>query len=118
MKVGIQLYSVKEHLMKDGIGTMKAVAEAGYKYIEPFCSERFPIGEAEKGYGLGLTRQEAKAFLADTGITIVGGHYYTGDFEAMCDYYAYLGLAKAKTLVPAGTSIPAARMSCSGRLRR
>ena len=48
MKVGIQLYSVKEHLMKDGIGTMKAVAEAGYKYIEPFCSERFPIGEAEK----------------------------------------------------------------------
>ena len=91
MKGGIQLYSVKEHLMKDGIGTMKAVAEAGYKYIEPFCSERFPIGEAEKGYGLGLTRQEAKAFLADTGITIVGGHYYTGDFEAMCDYYAYLG---------------------------
>jgi len=91
MKVGIQLYSVKEHLMKDGIGTMKAVAEAGYKYIEPFCSARFPIGEAEKGYGLGLTRQEAKAFLADTGITIVGGHYYTGDFEAMCDYYAYLG---------------------------
>ena len=61
MKVGIQLYSVKEHLMKDGLGTMKAVAEAGYKYIEPFCSARFPIGEAEKGYGLGLTRQEAKA---------------------------------------------------------
>lgn len=91
MKVGIQLYSVKEHLMKDGLGTMKAVAEAGYKYIEPFCSARFPIGEAEKGYGLGLTRQEAKAFLADTGIQLVGGHYYTGDFEAMADYYAYLG---------------------------
>ena len=91
MKVGIQLYSVKEHLMKDGLGTLKEVAKLGYKYIEPFAAARFSTGEAEKGYGLGMNRQDAKAFLDDTGIKIVGGHYYTGDFEAMCDYYAYLG---------------------------
>lgn len=94
MKVGIQLYSVKEHLMKDGLGTMKQVAEIGYKYIEPFSSQRFVIGEKEKGYGLGLTRNEAKTFLDDTGIQIVGSHYYypgNPEFENMCDYFAFLG---------------------------
>lgn len=94
MKVGIQLYSVKEHLMKDGLGTMKAVAETGYKYIEPFSSWRFPVGEAEKGYGLGLMRKDAKAFLDDTGIQIIGSHYGNpgkDGFEDMCDYFAYLG---------------------------
>ncbi len=93
MKVGIQLYSVKQHAAKDGLGTLKEVAKLGYKYIEPYISmlPRFSTGEGEKGYGLGMNRQDAKAFLDDTGIKIVGGHYYTGDFEAMCDYYAYLG---------------------------
>ncbi len=103
MKVGIQLYSVKEHLMKDGLGTLKEVAKLGYKYIEPFAAARFSTGEAEKGYGLGMNRQDAKAFLDDTGIKIVGGHYYTGDFEAMADYYAYLG---AKNFGTGGYTFP------------
>ena len=94
MKVGIQLYSVKQHLMKDGLGTMREVAKVGYKYIEPFASERFRVGEAEKGYGLGLTLSEAKAFLDDTGIKIAGSHYYgleNPEFEGMCNYFATLG---------------------------
>ena len=94
MKVGIQLYSVKDHLAKDGLGTMKEVAKIGYKYVEPFISSNYPVGEAEKAYGLGMTRDDAKAFLDDTGIKLVGGHYYypgNPEFEAMCDYYAYLG---------------------------
>ncbi|MDD2955347.1 MAG: sugar phosphate isomerase/epimerase [Oscillospiraceae bacterium] len=106
MKVGIQLYSVKQHLMKDGLGTMKEVAKIGYKYIEPFSSSRFPVGEAEKGFGLGLARAEAKAFLNDTGIQIAGGHHSPVDyanFEAMCDYFAFLG---AKNLGSAGSQYP------------
>lgn len=94
MKVGLQLYSVKGYLAKDGLGTMRKVADIGYKYIEPFSSERFPLGDKEKAYGLGMERHEAKTFLDDTGIKIVGGHYYypgNPEFEAMCDYYAYLG---------------------------
>ena len=94
MKVGIQLYSVKEHLMKDGLGTIKKVADTGYKYIETFASERFATGEAEKGYGLGLTLSEAKTLLDDTGLTIVGSHYHGFDnpaFEGMCEYFASLG---------------------------
>jgi hypothetical protein len=34
MKVGIQLYSVRNHMEKDPIGTIRYVAEAGYRYIE------------------------------------------------------------------------------------
>ncbi|MCI5802171.1 MAG: sugar phosphate isomerase/epimerase [Oscillospiraceae bacterium] len=92
MKAGIQLYSVKQHLMKDGLGTMREVAKVGYKYIEPFASERFGLGDGEKKYGLGMDRHAAKAFLDDTGIKIAGAHYYNmDDFEAMCDYFAFLG---------------------------
>ncbi len=109
MKVGIQLYSVKEHLMKDGLGTMKEVADIGYKYIEPFSSNAFPIGEAEKAYGLGMNRADAKAFLDSTGIQIAGGHYYYPGLEAfedICDYYAYLG---AKNFGSGGDFYPGGR---------
>ena len=35
MKVGIQLFSVKEALAKNPKGTLKQVADLGYKYLEP-----------------------------------------------------------------------------------
>ncbi|MDD2955348.1 MAG: sugar phosphate isomerase/epimerase [Oscillospiraceae bacterium] len=106
MKVGIQLYSVKQHLMKDGLGTMKEVAKIGYKYIESFSASRFPIGEGEKAFGLGLERRDAKAFLDDTGIRVVGAHHHPIDcphFEAMCDYFSYLGV---QNIGMAGTQYP------------
>ena len=40
MKPGLQVYSVRDALKKDYEGTMKYIAEVGYKHIE--------------GYGLGL----------------------------------------------------------------
>ena len=96
MRVGLQLYSVKDNMKKDAIKTMKTVAEVGYKYLETFIwsADRANLGE-ETSYGLGMNREDAKAFLNDNGIAIVGGHYYyPGDcsyYEKMLDYYAYLG---------------------------
>ena len=37
MKVGIQLYSVRNMMQKDAKLTMKTVADLGYKYIETYC---------------------------------------------------------------------------------
>ncbi len=34
-KLGVQLYSVRDYLAKDYIGTLKKIADIGFKYVEP-----------------------------------------------------------------------------------
>jgi sugar phosphate isomerase/epimerase len=36
--IGLQLYTLRNEIAKDAAGTMKAVAEAGYKQVEPYRS--------------------------------------------------------------------------------
>ena len=91
MKVAIQLYSVKEKMKKDPIGTIKKIADMGYKALETFG---FPSDEGDISFGLGMTLAEAKTMLSQTGLKIAGGHYYylgNKSFEAYCEYYAELG---------------------------
>ena len=73
MEVGIQVYSVRNQLTEDFEGTMKKVAQIGYKLIE--------------GYGLGLdglflgkyTPADYKKIIADLGMNLVATHcsYFT-----------------------------------------
>lgn len=108
MKVALQIYSVKDHLKKDPLGTMREVARLGYKYIEPFAhpgSMGDKLG-AEESFGLGMSLADAKAFLSDSGIQVIGGHYYypgVDAFEPMCEYYAALG---AKQIGSGGDFFP------------
>jgi sugar phosphate isomerase/epimerase len=94
MKVGLQLYSVREHFKQDPVGTLKKVAAMGYRYVELY-------GHPEKGdettFGLGLPRKEAKALLNDLGLTVVGAHFYPLMPECLdeyCDYFAELGVTQ------------------------
>jgi sugar phosphate isomerase/epimerase len=106
MKIGIQLFSVKEALKEDALGTLKKLSEIGYKYIEPFS---FPSEEGDKSYGLGMNATDAKAFLTDNGIGIAGAHYYplgNPNFEAVCEYYAGLG---SKQIGSGGAHFPEGR---------
>jgi sugar phosphate isomerase/epimerase len=91
MKVAIQLYSVKETMKKDPVGTIKKVSDIGYKALETFAH---PSAEGEKSFGLEMTLAEAKSLLDETGLKIAGGHYYylgNENFEKYCEYYASLG---------------------------
>jgi sugar phosphate isomerase/epimerase len=95
MKIGLQLYSVKECLKENPRETLKKVADLGYKYLEPFC---FP-GQDET-FGLFLDPKEAKSFLDDHGLKIVSGHYYypgNENFEAYCEFMAGMGSKLAGT---------------------
>ena len=106
MKIGIQLFSVKEALKKDPYETLRRISELGYRYIEPFS---FPSDEGEKSYGLGMDAGQAKTFLDDAGIKIAGAHYYpigNPNFEAMCEYYAVLG---SKQIGTGGAHFPGGR---------
>lgn len=60
-KVGLQLYSVRDQMGKDFYGTLKAVKEMGYDYVE-FA-----------GYN-GHTAEEVRAMLDELGLTCISVH--------------------------------------------
>ena len=64
LPVGLQLYTVREQLAKDVPGTLKKVAEIGYKEVEvyDFC---------------GKTAKQFSQLLKDHGLTAPSGHYET-----------------------------------------
>ena len=106
MKVGIQLFSVKEALAKNPKGTLKQVADLGYKYLEPFAN---PLPGDESTFGLQMPLEEAKAFLKENGLQVVGAHYYPlgcEAFEEFCNYYKELG---AEQVGSGGAHFPGGR---------
>ncbi len=60
-KIALQLYTVRESMKKDFVGTLKEVAQMGYKGVEL------------AGFG-GMTAKELRVLLNDLGLTAVGGH--------------------------------------------
>ncbi len=65
-KVGIQLYSVKDDLEKDFMGSLQKLSDIGYSSAEAygFTGEKF----------LGKTMKELSAILKDMGMTLSGSH--------------------------------------------
>lgn len=60
-QVGLQLYTVRDHLEKDFEGTMRKVADLGYKGVE-FADF------------YGRTAEQVKALLDETGLSVAGAH--------------------------------------------
>lgn len=63
---GIQLYSVRDDMKKDPLGTLKQIAAMGYKYVEHanYVDRKF----------YGYTAKEFKKVLNDLGIKMPSGH--------------------------------------------
>lgn len=72
-KVGLQLYTLRNELGKDLEGTLKKVADIGYKEVETF------------GYGggkfFGKTPGEFRALLNSLGLTSPSGHYMPNNLK-------------------------------------
>ncbi|MDH6358264.1 TIM barrel protein [Parabacteroides sp. PF5-9] len=64
--IGVQLYSVREELQKDFDGTMKALAEIGYKRFESYGYR--------DGKFFGKTPKEMKQYMRDLGGQMTGSH--------------------------------------------
>ncbi|GAB3038131.1 sugar phosphate isomerase/epimerase family protein [Spirosoma pulveris] len=86
-KVGLQLYTLRNELSKDPEGTLKKVAEIGYKEVETF-------GYAN-GKFLGKTPGEFKSFLSGLGLSTPSGHYMPNnlkkDWSMVVDHAAEAG---------------------------
>lgn len=100
MKVGLQVYTVRNHLKEDPRKTLEEVSKAGYKYIE-FANHN---AEKDTGIGFGYSVSEMKEIIHATGIKVVGAHIMTTRqqkdhdiytdldyFKRIIDYYVELG---------------------------
>ena len=69
-RIGIQLYSVKDELPNDFVGTLKKLSDIGYSQVEPygFDGERF----------LNRTMKELSVIVNDMGMTISSTHCGSG----------------------------------------
>lgn len=70
MLTGVQLYSVREDMKKDPLGTLKLVAEMGYKHVEHanYVNRKF----------YGYSAADFKKILSDLGLTMPSGHTVMG----------------------------------------
>ena len=64
--IGIQLYSVRADMMKNPLGTLKALADMGYQYVEHanYVNRKF----------YGYNAAEFKKVLSDLGLSMPSGH--------------------------------------------
>lgn len=79
MKVGIQLYSVRNHMASDPIGTLREVAADGYRYIEAANHN----AEVDDGIGFGVSAKELKKILHEANVSIVSTHVHPMRAEAI-----------------------------------
>ncbi|GHV93237.1 sugar phosphate isomerase [Spirochaetia bacterium] len=84
LPIMLQLYNVREELKKDFDGTLKQVADMGYKYVELALAQSF-----------GKTAAEFKASLDKAGLTAVSAHVpyrdMIGDPEKVIGYHIDIG---------------------------
>jgi sugar phosphate isomerase/epimerase len=69
--VGLQLYTFRNELAKDVMGTLKQIAGLGIKQIES--------ARSNKGHYYGLTAAEMKKACNDLGMTLRSGHVHLDD---------------------------------------
>lgn len=73
LKVGLQLYTLRDYIGKDVKGVLAKVAKAGYQEVETY-------GYSKEGGFWGLTAKEFKEVLAGNGLATSSGHYGMDDF--------------------------------------
>jgi sugar phosphate isomerase/epimerase len=76
--VGIQLYTVRDEMLKDPKGTLKELAKIGYKELES--------ARSAKGNYYGLSAKEIRKITADLGMNVRSGHVHLDkDFQKSID---------------------------------
>ena len=65
-KIGIQLYSLRDEMVKDPKETLAKVASYGYKFVEGY--------EGDLGLFWGMTNLEFKDYLDSLGLTMISSH--------------------------------------------
>lgn len=89
MKIGLQMYSVRNSLKEDPLGTIQKVAEIGYKNLE-FANLDAAI---DFGCGFGVGANELKAVLDEYDLKSVSSHFMPlndTNLKAVIDYHSVI----------------------------
>lgn len=90
IRVGLQLFSVRQSLAADPWGTLAQLADAGFTRLEAANHN----ARNDPGVGFGVEAGELRAQLADLGLSIVGCHINPLELDILpraLDYQAELG---------------------------
>ena len=86
MRISTQLYTVRNEIAADTLGTLKAIASYGLQYVE--------LG--------GLTRDSVKdwkGYLEETGLKVSGAHYGLAEFETPDELFDVMTVLNCKTII-------------------
>ena len=119
MKVGLQVYTVRNHLKENSRKTLEEVVKAGYKYIE-FANH---FADKDVGIGFNYSLEEVKKIVDDLGITVVGSHIMSSDpnfdvyakpdyFQKIIDFYAALGAKNLSIPIDFYANLDALKRRC------
>lgn len=106
MKIGLQMYTVKNSFARDPFGTLEKVAEAGYKYIEMANHK----ADQTTGTGFGTDAVQLRAKCEKVGITILGSHFIPAVHEQMFERF-YDDPAKTQPTIDYFASVGAKYLS-------
>lgn len=95
MKVGIQLYSVRNHMAENPLDTIRQVVKTGYRYIEVANHN----ADKDIGVGFGVPAAAVKALLEEVNASIFSAHlhplesFLTNDAKTaqILDYHQQIG---------------------------
>jgi sugar phosphate isomerase/epimerase len=90
MKIGIQLYSVRNHMAENPIETVRRVVGTGYRNLEVANHNALQ----DSGVGFGVPARDMKALLGDLNAEVFSAHIYPLDPARMgpiLDYHAEIG---------------------------
>ena len=85
LKVGIQLYSVRDLMNKDPLRTIGQVAQAGYKYLE-VANHR---AMEDDGVGFGVSPEKLNEVLEQSGSRVISAHIFPFNEENYKKVIAY-----------------------------
>jgi Sugar phosphate isomerases/epimerases len=72
LKVGIQLYSVRDLMKEDPVRTIEQVAQAGYKYLEVANHNALE----DDGVGFGVTPEKLNELMKKSGCQVISTHIF------------------------------------------
>jgi sugar phosphate isomerase/epimerase len=83
MKVGLQMFSVKNSFKADPYKTLEEVSKSGYKYIEMANG----CADADFGCGQGIAAKELMKMTDEFGIHVIGAHISPSDLHKTSEFY-------------------------------
>ena len=90
LKIGIQMYSVRNAFAKNPVEAIRKVSDIGYKYIELANLN----ATKDCGCGFGVSAKELKKVADDCGCEIFSAHMEpldAGNIDRVLEYYSELG---------------------------